>query len=84
MKVVPVVRFSKIGFAGEVYQLLRRMVDEMGVKISYKTFCTKTWINCDDLYVLIDTYNVFMEDRGHAAPIEVLYVEGLTQVPQVS
>ena len=84
MKVVPVVRFSKIDFAGEVYQLLRRMVDEVGVKISYKTFCTKTWINCDDLYVLIDTYNVFMEDRGHAAPIEVLYVEGLTQIPQVS
>ena len=84
MEVVPVVRFSKIDFAGEVYQLLRRMVDEVGVKISYKTFCTKTWINCDDLYVLIDTYNVFMEDRGHAAPIEVLYVEGLTQIPQVS
>jgi hypothetical protein len=84
MKVVPVVRFSKIDFAGDVYQLLRRMVDEMGVKISYKTFCTKTWIDCDDLYVLIDTYNVFMEDRGHAAPIEVLYVEGLTQIPQVS
>ena len=84
MKVVPVVRFSKIDFAGDVYQLLRRMVDEVGVKISYKTFCTKTWIDCDDLYVLIDTYNVFMEDRGHAAPIEVLYVEGLTQIPQVS
>jgi hypothetical protein len=84
LEVVPVVRFSKIGFAGEVYQLLRRMVDEVGVKISYKTFCTKTWINCDDLYVLIDTYNVFMEDHGHAAPIEVLYVEGLTQIPQVS
>ncbi len=86
MEVVPVVRFSKLGFAqaGEAYQLLRRMVDEVGVKISYKTFCTRSWIYCDDLYVLIGTYNVFAEDRGYAAPIEVLYVEGLTQIPQVS
>jgi hypothetical protein len=41
MKVVPVVRFSN---ANEANQLLRRMVDEVGVKISYKTFCTRTWI----------------------------------------
>ncbi len=81
MEVVPVVRFSN---ADEAHQLLRRVVDEVGVKISYKTFCTRSWIYCDDLYVLIDTYNVFAEDRGYAEPIEVLYVEGLTQIPQVS
>jgi len=81
MKVVPVVRFSN---AYEVYQLLKQMVDEVGVKISYKTFCTGTWIDCNDFYVLIDTYNVFTEDHGYAAPIEVRYVEGLTQIPQVS
>ncbi len=83
MEVVPVVRFSN---ADKAHQLLRRMVDEVGVKISYKTFCTRGWRNyCDDLYVLIDTYNVFTEDRGYTAePIEVIYVERLTQIPQVS
>ncbi len=81
MEVVPVVRLSN---ADEAYQLLRRTVDEVGVKISYKTFCTKTWIYCDDLYVLIDTCNVFTEEHGYVAPMEVLYVEGLTQIPQVS
>ncbi len=39
MEVVPVVRLSN---ADEACQLLRRTVDEVGVKISYKTFCTKT------------------------------------------
>jgi hypothetical protein len=91
MEVAPVVRFSN---AYKAHQLLSRVVDEVGVKISYKTFCTRGWMNyCDDLYVLIDTYNLhggprlrgadrgFIRGGAHADPPSQLAEEARAEGP---